>query len=254
MLPNYIPLPNFWRAPVDNDMGSMMPQRYAQWKIASMYITTKSEARFEDTSPKVEEFEHSVKITYKYNMPTTPRSSCELTYHVFGDGTIEINLTYDPVAELSDMPEFGMMFKLDADYDTIEWYGLGEAETYADRKHGGKLGVYKNKVADNMAEYLVPQECGNKCGVRYAKVMDKKGRGILFFGDEMSFSALPYTPHEIENAAHGFELPQIHYTVVRVAEAQMGVAGDDSWGALVHPEYLLDVSKKKTFTFCFRGI
>lgn len=254
MLPNYIPLPNFWRAPVDNDMGSMMPQRYAQWKIASMYITTKSEARFEDTSPKVEELENSVTITYKYNMPTTPRSSCELTYHVFGDGTIETTLTYDPVAELGDMPEFGMMFKLDADYDTIEWYGLGEAETYADRKHGGKLGVYQNKVADNMAEYLVPQECGNKCGVRYAKVMDKKGRGMLFFGDEMSFSALPYTPHEIENAAHGFELPQIHYTVVRVAEAQMGVAGDDSWGALVHPEYLLDVSKKKTFTFCFRGI
>lgn len=254
MMPNYIPLPNFWRPPTDNDMGNMMPQRYAQWKLASMYITTKSEARFEDTSPRVEKLENSVKITYKYNMPTTPRSSCQLTYQVFGDGTIETTLVYDLVKELGDMPEFGMMFKLDADYDTIEWYGLGEEETYADRKRGGKLGVYQKKVADNMAAYLVPQECGNKCDVRYAKIVDKKGRGMIFFGDEMSVNALPYTPHEIENAAHGYELPQIHYSVVRVAQAQMGVAGDDSWGSKVHSEYLVDVSEKKVFTFCFRGI
>jgi beta-galactosidase len=46
----------------------------------------------------------------------------------------------------------------------------------------------------------------------------------------------------------------VHYTVVRVAKAQMGVGGDDSWGAKVHPEYLLDVSKPLEFTFCFRGI
>ncbi len=47
----------------------------------------------------------------------------------------------------------------------------------------------------------------------------------------MMFSALPYTPHEMENAMHPYELPQIHYTVVRVAKGQMGIAGDDSWGA-----------------------
>ena len=254
MLPNYIPRPNFWRAPTNNDNGNNMPQRYAQWKIASMYITTRREKLFEDTSPVVEKEDNAVKITYTFFMPTTPRSSCELSYKAFGDGTIETTLEYDPVKELGDMPEFGMMFKLAADYDTIKWYGLGPEETYADRKHGGKYGVYKNKVADNMAKYLVPQECGNKCNVRYADVTDLKGRGIRFFGDDLSFSALPYTPHELENAAHAFELPEVHYTVVRVAKHQMGVAGDDSWGSLVHPEYLNDVSDKLKFTFCFKGI
>ncbi len=254
MLPNYVPLPNFWRAPVSNDNGNLMQHRYAQWKIASMYVTTRQAGLFDDTTPKIEELANSVKFTYTYNMPTTPRSQCVVSYNVFGDGTIETTMIYDPVTELGDMPEFGMLFKFKADYDNVTWYGRGEAETYADRKLGGKFGVYSNKVADNMAEYLVPQECGAKCDVRYAKVTDMKGRGILFFGDELTFSALPYTPHEIENAAHKFELPEVHYTVVRVAQAQMGVAGDDSWGAKVHPEYLLDVSKKKVFTFCFRGI
>lgn len=254
MLPNTIPLPNFWRTPTNNDSGNMMPQRYAQWKIASMYVTTRQDQRFADTSPRVEKNDNNIAITYTYFMPTTPQSSCEVTYRVFGDGTIETTLSYDPVKELGDMPEFGMMFKLDADYDTVKWYGLGPQETYEDRQHGGKYGVYENKVADNIAEYLVPQESGNKCSVRYAKVMDKKGRGMLFFGDELSFSALPYTPHELENAAHHFELPPVHYTVVRVAKKQMGVGGDDSWGSHTHPEYLLDASEKMEFTFCFRGI
>lgn len=254
MLPNTIPLPNFWRTPTNNDSGNMMPQRYAQWKIASMYVTTRQNQRFADTSPRVDKNDNNIAITYTYFMPTTPQSSCEVTYRVFGDGTIETTLSYDPVKELGDMPEFGMMFKLDADYDTVKWYGLGPQETYEDRQHGGKYGVYENKVADNIAEYLVPQESGNKCRVRYAKVMDKKGRGMLFFGDELSFSALPYTPHELENAAHHFELPPVHYTVVRVAKKQMGVGGDDSWGSHTHPEYLLDASEKMEFTFCFRGI
>ena len=249
-----IPMPNFWRAPVDNDNGSMAPGRYAQWKIASMYISHRNGGMFDNVPTTVEETEHSVTITYTYYMPTTPASKCQVAYTVYGDGTVETKLTYDPVEGLPDMPEFGMMFKLNADYDNVEWYGYGPEETYADRRHGAKLGIYKNKAADNMAKYLVPQECGNKVGVRYAKVTDYKGRGLLFSGDELSFSALPYTPHELENAAHPYELQQVHYTVVRVALAQMGVGGDDSWGAWVHPEYHIDVTKPLEFTFRFRGI
>ena len=251
-----IPMPNFWRAPVDNDCGCRMQQRYAQWKIASLYISGKQEDGFENLAPDVKKLKNSVQIKYTYYMPTVPASKVFVTYEVFGDGTIETTLSYDIVKELSDMPEFGMLFKLDADYDNVEWYGLGEVETYVDRLNGAKMGIYKNRVSDNMAKYLVPQECGNKCRVRYAKVTDKAGHGMIFFGDELSFSALPYTPHEIENAQHEYELPQVHYTVVRVAKQQMGIAGDDSWGAKVHEEYLIDTKsqEKLEFRFCFRGI
>ena len=249
-----IPMPNFWRAPVDNDNGSMAPARYAQWKIASMYISHRNGGMFDNVPTKVEEKDNTVTVTYTYFMPTTPASKCQVSYTVFGDGTIETKLMYDPVEGLPDMPEFGMMFQFNADYDNLTWYGMGSEETYADRRHGAKLGIYSNKVADNMAKYLVPQECGNKVGVRYARLVDAKGRGMMFEGDELSFSALPYTPHELENAAHVYELPQVHHTIVRVALAQMGVGGDDSWGSLVHPEYHIDVTKPLEFTFRFKGI
>lgn len=249
-----IPMPNFWRAPVDNDNGSMAPARYAQWKIASMYISHRNGGMFDNVPTKVEEKDNTVTVTYTYFMPTTPAGKCQVSYTVFGDGTIETKLMYDPVEGLPDMPEFGMMFWFNADYDNLTWYGMGPDETYADRRHGAKLGIYSNKVADNMAKYLVPQECGNKVGVRYARLVDAKGRGMMFEGDELSFSALPYTPHELENAAHVYELPQVHHTIVRVALAQMGVGGDDSWGSWVHPEYHIDVTKPLEFTFRFKGI
>ena len=80
------------------------------------------------------------------------------------------------------------------------------------------------------------------------------GRGIEFCGKELSFSALPYTPHELENAMHSYELPTVYYTVVRVALQQMGVAGDDSWGARTHEEYLIDVTRPLKLEFDFKGI
>ena len=254
-----IPKPNFWRAPTDNDCGNLMQMRYAQWKIASMYLSHKEYrkgAYGPSNLPQAEETDHSVKVTFTYLMPTTPASECQLTYEVFGDGKVKTTLTYDPVKELGDMPEFGVIFKFNADYDNVQWYGLGEAETYADRKKGAKLGIYQNKVVDNIARYMVPQECGAKEEVRWAKVTDRKGRGMYFEmdGESMMFSALPYTPHEMENAVHPYELPQIHYTVVRVAKGQMGIGGDDSWGAYTHQEYLLNADGKMEFSFSFKGI
>ena len=256
-----IPKPNFWRAPTDNDNGNFMAARYGQWKIASLYATHKDYR--ENTyarilEPELETEDNKAKVTFTYILPTTPNAQCRLSYEVDGDGRVKTTLSYDPVKELGDMPEFGVMFKLSADYDHLEWYGLGPAETYADRCKGARLGVYRNLVKDNMAAYIVPQECGAKTGVRYAKVTDRKGRGMLFEMDPncgpMMFSALPYTPHELENARHPYELPEVHYTVVRAALGQMGVGGDDSWGSPTHPEYLLKADKKMEFSFSFRGI
>ena len=256
-----IPKPNFWRAPTDNDCGNLMGMRYGQWKIASMYLSHKDFRKGPygpGNVPEVEVNEKTVKVTYTYLMPTTPTSECRLSYEVFGDGRVKTTLIYEPVKELGDMPEFGVIFKFNADYDCVEWYGLGETETYSDRKKGAKLGIYANKVADNMASYMVPQECGAKEEVRWAKVTDRKGRGMLFEMDEhngpMMFSALPYTPHEMENAMHPYELPEVHYTVVRFAKGQMGIGGDDSWGARTHEEYLLRTDKKMEFSFVFKGL
>ena len=247
-----VPMPNFWRAPNDNDAGNLMPQRYAQWKIASLYLTGKDPRA--PLFPELERKEHSVCVSFPYYMPTVPESQCRVRYEVFGDGTVETSLSYQAVEGLCDMPEFGMLFKLNADFDRFRYYGLGPEENYADRQRGARLGVFETGVGENLSRYLVPQECGNRCGVRWARVLDRRGRGMEFSGEDLSFSALPWTPHELENAAHAYELPPVHYTVVKVSLQQMGVGGDDSWGARTHPEYLLPAGKDLCFRFRFRGV
>ena len=136
----------------------------------------------------------------------------------------------------------------------MRWYGLGPEETYADRQRGGRLGIWEKSVRENAARYLVPQESGNHCAVRWMEVTDRQGRGLRFEGDALSMNALPWTPHELENALHVNELPEIHYTVVRAALAQMGVGGDDSWGARPHPEVLLPADRGLDLCFRFRGV
>ena len=252
-----IPRPNFWRAPVDNDCGSNMPQRYAQWKIASMYAATNATpelARLNAHPVATENADGSVSIRYIYGLCTQPDGHAALTYTVHPCGQVDVTLDYNPVEGLGDMPEFGMLLKMDADYDQIRYYGYGPNENYVDRREGARLGIFKTTAKENVSRYLVPQECGNRTGVRWAEVTDHRGRGLRFTSGAMEFSALPYTPHELENAMHDYELPPIHYTVIRANLQQMGVGGDDSWGARTHDEHLIDVKKPLSFTFSFKGI
>lgn len=241
-----IPRPNFFRAPTDNDNGYGMTGIYAQWKTASMYSYKKS------VNLSYNEFQ--AVITYEYEFPTTPKAGCTVEYTITGEGKIAVKLSYLPVKELGGMPEFGMMFQVPSDYENVTWYGYGPEENYSDRKQGARLGIFSNQVMDNLSQYVNPQECGNKTGVRYAKVTDSFGNGLLFKSHEMNFSALPYTPYELENAIHIYDLPAVHRTVVRVSLDQMGVGGDDSWGARPHDEYMIHPQGKMEFNFSFQGI
>ena len=250
-------LPNFWRAPTNNDNGNRMPVRYAQWKIASLYAHTGLEeenARRNGAVRPAREADGSVSFEMICDLPTSPKASCTITYRVHPCGKVDVRMRYDPVKELGDMPEFGMTAKLDADYDRVRFFGLGPEENYIDRREGARLGIWEYTAKENFTPYLLPQECGNRTGVRWAEITDDRGGGLKLWLNGGEFSALPWTPHEIENAAHGYELPPVCYTVLKMSSRQMGVGGDDSWGARTHPEYLLDVSKPVEFAFSLKGI
>ncbi len=251
-----MPRPNFWRPMTENDLANLLPSRAGQWKIASSFATTKYEHGRMTEDPVIEEADDSVSVTYTYHLQTVPAKLCTLRYTVLADGTVQVHEEMEASDQVGELPEFGVLMTLDADYDRVAWYGRGPEETYWDRKNG-KIDVYKNRVEDNMAKYLRPSECGNKADVRWASVTDARGRGLLFRvpgGKTMNFSALPYSPDQIDAAQHPYELPKVYKTWIRVSDQQMGIAGDDTWGALTHPEYMIDNSKTLTFDFSFKGI
>ncbi len=252
-----IPRPNFWRAPTDNDRGNQMAFRYAKWKTAGSYQSGADASAGEIMRPKVERIGESIRISFTHFLQYRENGMVKQEYTVMPDGMIEVKLVTKEAEMLGDMPEFGMLFTVDADYEFMRYYGLGPEENYSDRKCGARLGVYEKKVSDNLSAYLKPQECGNREGVRYAAVVDERKRGLFFKakdGESMSFSALHYSPEMLEEAKYAHELPRVQHTFIRVSKARMGVGGDDSWGARTHDEFLLPSTGRLEFTFYFRGI
>ncbi len=243
-----IPKPNFWRALTENDKGNLMPFRAGQWKLASMYMSNKTDHGRNATPCEVEETDDGIRVSFTYHLPTRPEGDCKLTYTVHSDGGTDVELYMDASDKIGELPEFSVLFAMDADYENLAWYGRGPEETYADKDHA-KLGVYHQKVSEVTAAYPVPQESGNKTGVRWAEITDRRGRGIRIEGEDLYLAVGEHSPHELECASHPNELALPVRTYIRVGLGQMGVAGDDTWGALVHPEYLIDNSKPLTLRF-----
>jgi beta-galactosidase len=246
-----IPRPSFWHAPTSNERGGRMPFRDGQWLLASRYPDLDRAVE----NPEVVVHGDGVDVRYRYVLPTTPTSGCDVTYRVSSDGRVDVTLAVRPGEGLPDMPELGMLLEAPADLHHLRWYGEGPDECYVDRRNGARLGVYSGDVRTQLTPYLHPQEAGSHTGVRWATVTDDHGRGLrLECADGMEFSALPWTPFEIENAAHHVELPPGHHTVLRPALMRRGVGGDNSWGAQTHPEYRLASGGELVFRFAFHGI
>ena len=246
-----MPMPNFWHAPTSNEKGWGAPFLDGDWLLASRYARPLRDPK----NPVVTRLDDSVVLTFAYELPTRPVSGCEIAYRVFGDGRVEVTVKVRPGDGLGDLPEYGMLFSIDADYKALRWYGEGPDECYVDRRGGARLGVYSADVNDMLTPYLRPQESGSRTGVRWAEVTDSGGAGIRFeCPGGMEFSALPWSPFEIENAPHAIDLPPVQRTWIRPALMRRGVAGDDSWGAETHPEYRLPATGELVFTFSFVGI
>ncbi|MGL6113637.1 MAG: glycoside hydrolase family 2 TIM barrel-domain containing protein [Cetobacterium sp.] len=239
---NSIPKLNFWRAPTDNDRGNKMAQRYAQWKIASLYGSSQA---FNITKD-----EKSISILYKIKLWTNPETYCNLIYKVDCMGILNIELDYPGFENISEMPNFGISFNLNKELTDFTWYGLGREENYIDRNKGARLGIFSKTVKENFSEYIIPQECGNYTDTRWVNLYDKHGNGITIEGNNLfEFSALPYGVNAIEEASHNWQLPPSSATYLNINLRQMGVGGDNSWGAHTHKDSLIDASKPLNLKF-----
>ncbi|MBC8081300.1 MAG: DUF4981 domain-containing protein [Gorillibacterium sp.] len=241
------PTPNFWRAVTDNDKGNKHPVRCVTWKHASRNRTVKHI----ESSISAEQ----AVLTVDFLVGTAPRSSCRVIYTIDNTGEVEIRQELTPAVNLPEIPEVGMMFTMDEAFNQLSWYGMGPDENYWDRNTGVKLGQYHGTVKSQFVPYLRPQECGNKTGVRWAEIRNTNGSGLRIAADSpVELNVLPYTPEELERYEHPYQLPVSNQTVIRVNARQMGVAGDDSWGAKTHKEFMLYADRPYVYAFRIKSL
>ena len=240
-----IPRVSFWRAMTDNDRGAGYPAKMASWYGAG-HFAAKDYSGF-----GMEPVEGGIRMTTAFRAGLHDEIRYKVIYTAYADGRILVEAEFPGVAGYPEMPAFAMDIPVCKELTEVTYLGLGPDENYRDRLHGAELGSFGYSVEENLAGYLTPQECGNREGVREFTVTDAEGRGIRITaaGEPIAFSVLPYSAYELEEAGKKEELHAPRFTWIRAAAAVMGVGGDDSWGAPVHPEFILKADEPRKLAF-----
>ena len=244
--------PDFWRAPTDNDYGNRMPRRQAVWKDAGR-VRTLDGLRTTRVGPA------EVRIEATLGLPAVS-SRLYLSYEVFGSGDVIVTSRFVPSgaatsSNLPDIPRIGLRLALSADLDEVEWYGRGPHENYIDRKTGSSVGIYSASVDDLYYPYIRPQENGNRTEARWVTFRGEAGVGLAVHGrPTLDWSALRFLQEDLDEGPtkqgrHTYDLRPRELVAVHLDYRQMGVGGDNSWGAQPLEPYLLPV---REYSYSFR--
>ncbi len=234
--------PNFWRVPIDNDIGNKMPLRQGIWRNAGKERTN-AKVFVTRLKPKV------IRLT-ALSFLLAGNSPFEMSYTIYGNGDIIIENKLTPHPDLPDLPRLGMQTELPGETNMVTWFGRGPHETYWDRCTGAAVGRYQAPVEEQIHRYIRPQENGNKTDVRWVALTGKDGNGLLAVGMPLLYvSAWPYRMIDLERGKHIHEPKNRGIITLNLDYKQMGVGGDNSWGALPHPEYRLP---PKEYSYRFR--
>ena len=265
------PKPTFWRALTDNDRGSKFHIKSGSWLAADNFIDRKDVEvvvnRVSQGKPgapynnkyQSNVYANNVEVRFVYETITVPSTTVSVSYTVNEAGNITVKVHYVGVKGLPELPVFGLRFIMPTLADKYVYEGLS-GETYPDRKAGAVKGVYE--IEDlSLTPYLVPQECGLRMDTAWVDVVrhtslnnsrnDDVAQKLRFEAADslLSFSCLPYTATEIENATHHEELPPARRTVLCVYGAVRGVGGIDSWGSDVEEEYHISGEQDIVYSF-----
>ena len=235
--------PDFWRAPTDNDRGNKMQNRCNIWREAG--------SRWKVNTAKVERLGAGVVQVEFWGAIDEPASIYTVRYICYGSGDVVVNVKWKTeMDDLPEMPKFGMQMELQPGYDMMTWYGRGPHENYIDRKRSARVDVYRGTVDEQFVDYSEPQENGNKTDVRWLSLTNKHGVGLLAVGMPLlSVTAKHYTTEDYETHKYNYQMQKKDYVVLNLDYKQMGVGGDNSWGARPHPEFQL---REKQYSYRFR--
>ncbi len=175
----------------------------------------------------------------------------QTTYAIYADGVIQVS--HEILSQgLSQLPRLGVTFTMPKAFDTLTWLGRGPHENYVDRKRSANVGLYRGSVADQLENYVRPQDNGNKCDVRWAALTNDSGKGLMIVTDgTFSVSAHHNTVADFDQARHPTDLPSRNAVYVCVDAGHSGLGGN-SCGPAPLQKYILNAQERMQFGYSLR--
>jgi beta-galactosidase len=249
------PRPDFWRAPTSNDKGAWKSAgRTAQAnKANNIELWRNAGPSWEVKDVQVSRFgEDAARAVVTATLPAAG-ASYTITYTIHGVGDIEVESSYKPGTEkLAMMPRFGHELVVAPGLENIQWYGRGPRETMIDRNFE-RIGIHRSTVDKEWVDYMRPQENGNKTGVRWVKLTNAAGAGLLATGDvPLNVTARHYTKDDMEHAAYTFQMRRHPEIYLNLDLKQMGAGGIDSWSSQAWPMAPYRIPSDQPYTYSYR--
>lgn len=213
-------MPNFYRAVIDNDATPQVDIPIA--KLVMGTYRFKNAAR-RIKAKRVEAGAENGIVTVTIDWKLLHMRNLKTVYRFDGDGKMEAEMS---LVSNVDLIRYGFTFRLNSGIDGVKMYAKGPFENYCDRADAAILGRYEGKAEDFIHDYLVPQENGNRTGVREATVGGEFGVTLKAVDKPFEMSVHPYTTEMLDRATHLHELEREDKITVCVDGKQRGVGGD----------------------------
>ncbi len=235
---------NLYRARVDNDNWLRNAVSQSGLDDVSYSVKTMSVAR---DMPGIVR----VTVTQEADLKGEATLEHKAMYLIFADGVIQV--TNDVRTQgLAQLPRLGVTLALPRSLDTLTWLGRGPHESYVDRKRSADVGLYTGKVADQLENYVRPQDNGNKTDVRWAALTEGQGHGLMMVTDgTFSISAHHNTVQDFDEARHPNELTPRDAVYVCLDAGHSGLGGN-SCGPAPMAQYILRAQDVMQFSYSLR--
>lgn len=240
--------PTVWRAPTDND-------RNIQTKWYAMRLDKAKPEFYEWEAPEVAADRVTLRARIALSVPgLRPRVKMTVAYTVSAAGlTVACDAdVYPAILEQAPLPRFGFRLTMPEGCENVRYFGYGPVESYADKRLAAHLGDFRTTVTENYVPYIRPQENGAHDGCRFAAVSDVGGQGLYFTADTFSLTATHFSPEQLTEKRHHYELVPEHETTVIIDYRQAGI-GSNSCGPELLPEYRLS-EEHISFTFRLKPV
>ncbi len=239
-------LPNIMRAPIDNDRYLLLEWKKSFYHLARVYCR---ECRVVEDTPQM------VRICAHLVMAANARlpiAHIKATYDFTPHQGLDISFEVDKREGLPYLPRFGITLRMSGNSENIKYFGRGDTESYIDKRHASKIGVYETTATDNFFHYIKPQENSAHTDTKWLSVTDGNFHGLLFLNSNecktFSFNCSHYTVEQLMSTRHDFELVAENDTVLYIDLKQHGI-GSGSCGLELDRRWCFDETH---FKFSFR--